>query len=281
MTTTPQRPPRRPTDAEIRRRTPLDHQAPIQPPPPPAHTPPPPPPHRAIAPLDKSSPRGGGSNLPAVAPSDNRTAVQRYLDDVAPASTVGRLIKFSKDGTFITHDDGAPVNPGAEFIVLADQTLIGWVKFGAPGEQPERNMGLLFDGFVMPPRETLGDLDPSTWETGPDGKPADPWQHHRYVVLQHTDTQELFTFTTSSPTGRRAVGDLLKHYTRMTRTHPDQLPVVRLGVGGFNHKDDRVGWVKTPKFVVVGRAPRDSAAKPDTSTAAYLEDSLPDDPIPF
>jgi hypothetical protein len=44
---------------------------------------------------------------------DNRTAVQQYLDDIAPASIVGRLIKFSKDGNFITNDDGVPVPPGA------------------------------------------------------------------------------------------------------------------------------------------------------------------------
>jgi hypothetical protein len=39
----------------------------------------------------------------------------------------------------------------------------------------------------------------------------------------------------------------------MQRTHPDQYPVVRLKIGGFQHKDDRVGWVKTPVIAVVGR----------------------------
>ena len=55
---------------------------------------------------------------------------------------------------------------------------------------------------------------------------------------------------------------------------PDELPVIKLGTGGFEHKDSRVGWVATPVFVVVGRAPRDSAAKPDTSIAAFLDDKI-------
>jgi len=51
--------------------------------------------------------------------------------------------------------------------------------------------------------------------------------------------------------------------------------VVRLKIGGFQHRDDRVGWVKTPVLAVVGRAPKDSAAKPDTSIAADMNDEIP------
>ena len=51
-------------------------------------------------------------------------------------------------------------------------------------------------------------------------------------------------------------------------------PVVRLKVGGFNHRDERVGWVPTPVLAVVGRAPKDSAAKPDSSPAADMSDQI-------
>jgi len=71
------------------------------------------------------------------------------------------------------------------------------------------------------------------------------------------------------------VGNLLRHYDRLTKTHPDMYPVVRLKAGGFNHRDERVGWVNTPVFAVVGRTPKDSAAKPDTSLAAQMDDELP------
>ena len=61
----------------------------------------------------------------------------------------------------------------------------------------------------------------------------------------------------------------------MQKTNPDELPVVRLRTGGFQHSDARVGFVITPVFVVVGRQPRDSVAKPDTSIGAYLNDEIP------
>ena len=211
----------------------------------------------------------------AVAVPDNRSYRDRYLDEVAPANIVGRMIKFSKEGTFVTHDDGQEVSESSEFTVLADETLIGWIKFNGDGEPPSREMGLLYDNFIMKPRESLGDLDEAQWEEGLDGRPADPWQHHQYLVLQNTSTAELFTFVTSSKTGRRAVGNLLRHYDRMRRTHPDELPVVRLRTGGFQHRDDRVGFVSTPVFVVCGRQSRDSVAKPDTSTAALIDDVIP------
>ena len=71
-------------------------------------------------------------------------------------------------------------------------------------------------------------LTTSQWDEGLDGKPADPWQHHQYLVLQDTSTSELFTFVTSYVTGRRAVGNLLRHFNRRRRPTPDDLPVVRL-----------------------------------------------------
>ena len=200
----------------------------------------------------------------------------RYLDEIAPASIVGRLIKFSKDGQFITADDDQPVPPEAEFTVLADQTLVGWLKFNGDGEAPSREMGLLYESFVMPPRESLGDLDKSLWELGLDGHPQDPWQHFVYLVLQDVSTSELFTYTTSSKTGRRACGNLLRHYDRMRRNHPDDLPRVRLGAGGFEHRDTRVGWVSVPLFIVIGRTPRDGVAKPETTTTSeFLSDTIP------
>jgi hypothetical protein len=62
----------------------------------------------------------------------------------------------------------------------------------------------------------------------------------------------------------------------MQRLNVGDLPVVRLKPGGFNHrKDPRIGWVATPGFQIVGRAPRDSAAKPDTSIEADLNDAIP------
>jgi hypothetical protein len=94
-------------------------------------------------------------------------------------------------------------------------------------------------------------------------------------VLQNTATDQLYTFSTTSATGRRAVGNLLREYNRMLNRGADQYPVVRLRAGGFNHKDTRIGWVHTPVFAVVGRKDAADTAKPDTSPAADLNDEIP------
>jgi hypothetical protein len=212
----------------------------------------------------------------AVALPDTRTSAQRYVDEIAPANIVGRLIKFGKEGQFVTADDEKSVQETAEFVALCDQTLIGWIKFHREEDvPPDRVMGLLYDGFVMPPRDTLDDLDQSKWELGLSGQPEDSWRHQVCLVLQRVDTAELFTFATTSLTGRRAVGNLLRHYDRMQRLTPGELPAVRLKAGGFNHRDPRIGWVAVPQFQIIGRAPRDSVSKPDTSVAADLNDEIP------
>jgi len=222
------------------------------------------------------------SSLPAVkakpvtpARQDERPYRERYLDEVAPASIGGRMVKFSREGDFVTADDGQPIVEGAEFFALCDETLVGWVKFNGVGEPPDREMGLLYDNYRMPARDTLGDLDKTKWEEGLDGNPQDPWQHHMYLPLQSTSTSELFTFATASKTGRRAVGNLLRHFQRMRKANPDEIPVIRLGKGGFAHKDERIGFVNVPVFVVVGKSPRDGVVKPDMSTAGILNDELP------
>jgi hypothetical protein len=221
-------------------------------------------------------PAKSGNTAAVSTTPDTRTDVQKYLDEIAPANIVGRMVKFSKDGQFVTADDEGPVDEAAEFVALCDEVLIGWIKFHKDGETaPVRVQGLLYDGFKMPPRETLGDMDETQWGDGLGGKPEDPWKHQMCLVLQRIETGELFTFVTTSDTGRRAVGSLLRHFDRMRRAGADDVPVVRLRAGGFNHRDPRVGWVPTPVFAIVGKAPRDSAARPDTSIAADLNDKIP------
>jgi hypothetical protein len=211
-----------------------------------------------------------------VAAPDTRSFEQRYIDEIAPANIVGRMIKFGKDGAFITADDDEPVDEQAEFVALCDETLIGWIRFHIEEDTPpDRVQGLLYDGFVMPARTTLGDADETQWQPGLSGAPEDPWKHQICLVLQNTATRELSTFVTTSQTGRRAIGNLLRHFDRMQRQGGNELPVVKLKPGGFNHRDPRVGWVATPQFQIVGRAPRDSAAKPDTSVAADMSDEIP------
>jgi hypothetical protein len=212
-----------------------------------------------------------------IALPDTRTPHQAYLDAIAPSGIVGRLLKFGKSGTFVTADTDEKIDAEQPFVALCDQVLIGYQKFqdDAP---PIRHMGLLYGSppFTMPIRETLGDNDPSKWPLGLDGQPADVWQHTIFLPLQKGDASaEMFTFSTSSRTGRRSVGALLRHYDRLMRTHPDMYPCVKLRASGFQHRDERIGWVAVPAFAVCGRQPKDSAAIPDTSLRADLDDEIP------
>jgi hypothetical protein len=213
----------------------------------------------------------------AVAVPDSGSAVESYLNDIAPPGlAAGRLVKFDgKKGEYLTLDDGEPVPNDAEFIALCDEVLIGWIRFHGEGQLPSRVAGLLYDGFVMPPRESLGDNDQNDWPAGLSGAPTDPWQHQILLPLQHTTTRELLTFGTTNTTGRRAIGNLLRTYDRTRKTAPDEVPVVRLRAGGYQHRDERIGWVNTPVFVIVGRTKRDQAAKPDTGVATDLNNEIP------
>jgi hypothetical protein len=200
----------------------------------------------------------------------------RYFDSVAPSGIVGRLVKFNKDGEFVTTDDGEEVPEGSEFAALCGETLLGYLRFNGADEAPSREMGPIYDGYRIPSPSHLPDRDQRHWDVNPkDGTPIDPWQEYAYLVLQETSTCELHTFSTASKTGYRAVIRLLQHYDRMLKTHPGDVPIVRLGTGGFQHRDKSIGWVKTPVFVVCGRREADSFAKPDTSVSSFLNDEIP------
>lgn len=220
-------------------------------------------PTQAIAPI-KPAP------MPTI--PDDRTAQQKYLDEIAPSGIVGRLIKFTKEGHFIFSDTDEEIDPQEDFVCLADETLVSWVKFN-DGEAPTKIGGLLYHGFVLPPRDRLGDCNEVTWPIGLSGRPEDPWKHEISLVLRRPATLELATFSTMSKTGRRAVGSLLKHYNRLRSSNPGAYPVVRLKPSGY--QDSRYGFVNTPSFVPVGVAAGLSADVPDTSLKTQLNDAIP------
>ena len=160
------------------------------------------------------------------------------------------------------------ISEESDFIALCDQTLIGYIKFNGEGQPPSKEIGLLYDGYIMPRRENLGDSDQAQWEIGLDGKPADPWQHQIMLVLQNEETAELVAFAATSKSGRRSAATLLQHYRRSQRTHPGTLPIVELVSGSYKH--ERYGSVSIPIFKPVGMTSADKAAKPDN-----FDDSIP------
>jgi hypothetical protein len=187
----------------------------------------------------------------------------------------GTFIKFAKDGVFRKQLDDAKIPEGTEAVLIYDQIRVGQIKFQGKGNPPIRHMGPVFSGFVPPDRETLGDLDEAEWEKGLSGKPVDPWQFQVLLPLQDTKTGELLIFGTSSITGRRACDNLIAMCGRMQVREPDDYPVVRLDVSGFQHRDERVGWVKTPAFTRVGKAPKSDVSMAVTKVADDMSDEIP------
>ena len=218
----------------------------------------------------------------AIVPTSNRalanggSPVSAYLAAHGVGMS-GTFFKFAKDGKFRKTSDDEEIPEGTQFVVIYDQIQGGWIKFMGKGNPPERRQGNLFDGFVPPDRETLGDTDESEWEVGLSGKPADPWQLQLLLPLQNVETNELYVFNTTSITGRRAVDNLIQACSRMQRAEPDVYPVIKLRISGFEHRDERIGWIKTPAFERCGKAPKADLTAVTTSVAGDMSD----DEIPF
>jgi hypothetical protein len=188
------------------------------------------------------------------------------------------MVKFDpKEGTFIRQDTEEAIDGSRQFFALCGDVLVGWLKFNGPGEAPTRAMGLLYSSdWIMPPRESLGDMDESKWENGLDNKPSDPWTHQNYLPLADAVTREMFTFVTSTRSGRRAVGNLLRSYDRLRQAKPGHVPLVCLRKGGFQHSDSRIGWVNTPTLVVMGSAEQDGSITPNARAEGdEFNDDLP------
>jgi len=201
--------------------------------------------------------------------------VAAYLDAHGVGMS-GTYFKFAKDGKYRKTSDDEEIPEGTQFVVVYDQTQGGWIKFNGKGEPPERKQGPLFDGFVPVARATLGNTDPTEWEIGLSGKPADPWQFQLLLPLQNVETGELYVFNSTSLTGRRAVDNLIRACARMQKAEPNDYPIIKLRIGGFQHKDVRVGWVKTPAFERIGKAPKEDTTLGNTSLGGDLNDSIPD-----
>jgi hypothetical protein len=93
----------------------------------------------------------------------------------------GQMINFT-DGAWTINKQ--PVIAGTRWVPI--KLVMVWQKW--ENHQPVQHVWPRPESGLLPGRETLGDLDPSNWHLGLDGKPKDPWQNTRYVYLTHTKT---------------------------------------------------------------------------------------------
>jgi hypothetical protein len=144
-------------------------------------------------------------------------------------------------------------------------------------------------GKRLPDRDELSDPECcGTWETGPDGKPRDPWQNTRFVYFVDPTSAEAFTFVTASWGGRQAVNDLAEQIQRMRYARPDASPLVELHAEPWLTK---FGRKSKPFFKVInwhggephrhGGGPRSRGSTPASVEPRTITSSSMDDEIAF
>jgi hypothetical protein len=171
---------------------------------------------------------------------------EQYADDTDTQMIIGELLKFNR-GDYVCGRGGEEC-PVKEVAAIMPGLLVGWICFGKPIEHV---MGLLVNGFVPPDRSTLGRLDTSTWELDATGKPRDPWQEGFYLPMITENRETVFTFSSTSDGGRRhALAPLCREYGGHVRLHPDEIPVIGLGQGSYQHPDRAIGRVKFPEWPI-------------------------------
>jgi len=193
---------------------------------------------------------------------DGPNVYEAYGNSVSRMTFPGDLLTFSKYGEYKAGQDKDDLPLGTRLVVHPPTMLIGWVRW-EDSRPVDFQMGLLSEGFMPPKRDTLGHLDKSQWETFGDGGVKDPWQLSNQVVMTGLDNGDVvYTFTTSSKTGRSALGEVLKAYGHRIRQHPDGYPVVELLMRSYRHPQfgeqrvpvfkltsDPSDWVKAKPYV--------------------------------
>jgi hypothetical protein len=129
-------------------------------------------------------------------------------------------------------------------------------------------------GGHYPRRHDLDCRDERDWPCGPGGKPSDPWQDSREVVLINQDDYTEYTFCTSSGGGRSAVDALASSVRSARLLRPGQLPIVELGWKPMNTS---FGLNSKPSLKVVGWWKPETVASPAVAPPdGDLNDPIPD-----
>jgi hypothetical protein len=182
-----------------------------------------------------------------------------YADAVRPQHIIGKLLKHSK-GEYFASEDSEVIPLGTKMVAALDLLTLGFVHW-SNGKPDEHRMTLVADGVPPPRRSELGDADPAQWEEkDAKGEPRDPWQLTQYLPMVD-ETQETFTFSTSSRGGIGAIATLARQYARGRAAHPNDFPVVELRVDAYQHSNSAYGRIKVPELTVVGWEPKSTFFK--------------------
>ena len=175
----------------------------------------------------------------------------RYGRAASRTRIVGQLLKFKK-GQWVAGENNDRIPEGTTLVAHMEELHVGWVKW-EDAKPVEQIMGRIIDNYEAPPRSSLGDTDRSLWPSGRvDGMTRDPWQFSNYLIMLDPETGQLYTFATASHGGLQALAKLSEAFGQNRTVHPDELPIVMLGRGGYDHPNPSFGYVETPAFPMAG-----------------------------
>jgi hypothetical protein len=160
------------------------------------------------------------------------------------------IIKFVK-GDYAIGREQEDVPLGTKMVAVVTELSWGYLRF--EDNRPVREfMGRLADRYTPPRVHELPLRDKSQWEVDDRGQPRDPYQPTNELPMVNVETGEVCLFTTQSQGGKSAVGEIAKAYGARMAAHPNELPVIKLDAHKYQHSDRSIGWVKVPKFTIVG-----------------------------
>jgi hypothetical protein len=180
---------------------------------------------------------------------------EKYGQAATAGSFLGQLLTLNKFDEFTYGRDKAKLAHGTVMGVYMNSLTMSrdlWLD----GRLAESIGGLVCEGFVPPRRGDLSYADPASWpKNDDDEKPRDVWQLTNRVVMVDRKSGELFTFTTSSDGGRKGIGELCKVYGKHCRQAPNEMPIIELDSGRYQHSNPRYGEIPYPIFPVIGWIP--------------------------
>jgi hypothetical protein len=176
----------------------------------------------------------------------------------AKVGTTGQFMSFSRVGEFEAGQDKEQVPFGTRVVANMPGLRVGWRRWF--GKQVTDDLTeLLTDGQPIARRDTLGDMDQALWERDEKGIPRDPWQVSN--ILELSDGETNYIFSTSSKGGIGAIGRLCIAYAKERRMYPGMLPIITLNRDSYPHKT--YGKTYFPVFEIVGWTDADSPSVED------------------
>jgi hypothetical protein len=164
----------------------------------------------------------------AVTNDDDLALIGDAAQNLAGNDMVGEPVKFKQGiwrkktgstGNVLT--DYTVVKDLERFIVDVRSYKRGWYRWHEK-RPTHKFMGRLVDGWPLPTREQLPEADIAY-------TPEDGWQETHTIVMRELESGDLFTFSTTSWGGKKALSKLLTTFKDNAKKNPGLMPVVYLG----------------------------------------------------